>query len=440
MRGRSDRAGSRPAFTLIELLVVIGIIAVLIALLLPAIGGMHRAANDANTRNEVNQIATACESYYQDFRAYPGPISNQDIEVPTTTGWTAPVDTYHDPSGGNGQGGLSMAGPRAGPQSINPINGQQMYFTSSENLVFGLLGGLWNNPVTPYYLQYVNGSTAAGSTIPNTLVGTGPRNLAAAGTTSNAGKQYSAYMSINFPGSPLFLNGDGSLQSGRVPYFYGPVDSTGKQPIMFRDYISPVFTDQYPDPMPILYIRAQPGAHGVISGPKSYGSSIALVNDPTLPSTALSMTAHYNYDLSELTPYTYPNDPASGSTPSPSTSAGVGLSGSKGILLNGMMPQHGLQGVSGGGGSYPGVLLPVYPVAVQTGMDKPVPTNTPDNAGEYFLNAGIVPGNIAGPPKNDYINATGSPRNKDGFILISAGRDRVYGTADDITNFGDVEP
>ena len=31
-------------------------------------------------------------------------------------------------------------------------------------------------------------------------------------------------------------------------------------------------------------------------------------------------------------------------------------------------------------------------------------------------------------------------RNKDSFILISAGTDRIYGTADDITNFGDVLP
>ena len=35
-------------------------------------------------------------------------------------------------------------------------------------------------------------------------------------------------------------------------------------------------------------------------------------------------------------------------------------------------------------------------------------------------------------------NATGTPRNKDRYILISAGVDRVYGTADDITNAGEA--
>jgi hypothetical protein len=32
------------------------------------------------------------------------------------------------------------------------------------------------------------------------------------------------------------------------------------------------------------------------------------------------------------------------------------------------------------------------------------------------------------------------PRAKDGYILISAGPDRIYGTPDDITSFGKVVP
>jgi hypothetical protein len=37
------------------------------------------------------------------------------------------------------------------------------------------------------------------------------------------------------------------------------------------------------------------------------------------------------------------------------------------------------------------------------------------------------------------IDATGTPRQKDGFILIGAGIDRIYGTIDDDTNFGGVQ-
>ncbi len=37
-------------------------------------------------------------------------------------------------------------------------------------------------------------------------------------------------------------------------------------------------------------------------------------------------------------------------------------------------------------------------------------------------------------------NLTSTARSKDTYILISAGPDRVYGTADDICSFGTVAP
>jgi hypothetical protein len=37
-------------------------------------------------------------------------------------------------------------------------------------------------------------------------------------------------------------------------------------------------------------------------------------------------------------------------------------------------------------------------------------------------------------------NDQGTPRQKDSYILISAGPDRTYGTKDDIANFGEVAP
>jgi hypothetical protein len=42
------------------------------------------------------------------------------------------------------------------------------------------------------------------------------------------------------------------------------------------------------------------------------------------------------------------------------------------------------------------------------------------------------------PPTGD-LQTTGTPRAKDGYILISAGADGMYGTLDDITSFGDVQ-
>lgn len=56
---RADRDG----FTLVELLVVMSLIGVLIALLLPAIQAAREAARGAHCRNNLKQLALACQNY-----------------------------------------------------------------------------------------------------------------------------------------------------------------------------------------------------------------------------------------------------------------------------------------------------------------------------------------------------------------------------------------
>lgn len=61
-------ARSRLAFTLVELMVVITIIAVLAAILLPAIGSVLKSADNLQCRNNLRQIAMSVLSYTTDYQ------------------------------------------------------------------------------------------------------------------------------------------------------------------------------------------------------------------------------------------------------------------------------------------------------------------------------------------------------------------------------------
>jgi prepilin-type N-terminal cleavage/methylation domain-containing protein len=77
------RISRRHGFTIVEILVVIGIIAILLALLFPAVQAVRESANRTACQNNLKQIGLALRGFADQHDAYPVPVDNNNYGLKT---------------------------------------------------------------------------------------------------------------------------------------------------------------------------------------------------------------------------------------------------------------------------------------------------------------------------------------------------------------------
>src|SRR5688572_5612008 len=91
---RRDRMSATTAFTLIELLVVLGIIAMLLGLLMPALNRARAQANSVKCQSNLRQVGVNLMLYLNMSRGWLYPVGPDDPATgqPTTLGTNVPPD------------------------------------------------------------------------------------------------------------------------------------------------------------------------------------------------------------------------------------------------------------------------------------------------------------------------------------------------------------
>jgi prepilin-type N-terminal cleavage/methylation domain-containing protein/prepilin-type processing-associated H-X9-DG protein len=134
----------RRAFSLIELLVVIGIIAVLLGLLLPAVMKVRESANRMSCRNNLKQLGLALHLYQVDHDAFPpgqviGPLPEAGVTQAVGHGWGPFVLPYIEQRAlaAAYRWDLGNADPANQPVVIHPLKVFQCPSAQSDRYFYG---------------------------------------------------------------------------------------------------------------------------------------------------------------------------------------------------------------------------------------------------------------------------------------------------------------
>jgi prepilin-type processing-associated H-X9-DG protein len=134
--------GRAAAFTLVELLVVVGIIAVVIALLLPALAGARRQVQQVACLSNLRQVTVAFLSYAQDNRGwFPAPADGLSPHDEDWVHWQPGRDVRESQLFrylGVNVSVLKCPGgvPERGPSKVGPLTVPPYPFSYSVNVRF----------------------------------------------------------------------------------------------------------------------------------------------------------------------------------------------------------------------------------------------------------------------------------------------------------------
>lgn len=244
---------ARGAFTLVELLVVIGIIAVLMSLLIPALAGARESANRLKCANNLRQLGTAMTVYSSTAKnsEYPRTkfeeksrnllLGNEGYGVPDSFGKSGYVGENNVPASlfllfKNQQ--LSPAlficpSSEGVPGFVNADpNTSSNWERIPENLSYSLAapfpslaatsdGFIWSYQLGPEFVLMadINPGTKGGSSPPNNSVGpphnASPQDMAAANSNNHRNKGQNV------------LYGDGHIEFQKTPYCGASHPTTG---------------------------------------------------------------------------------------------------------------------------------------------------------------------------------------------------------------------
>ena len=373
--GRAMRARTRAAraFTLVELLVVIGIIATLIAILMPAIGAARTQGLNAATRHGIRSVEAGIEMFRNDHNRIPR-------SGMTGNGNPAAVDAnrpdYMDPTGATTLGpGFAMANPGS-------------YMTGAHWLVYELAG--------PDRLGYAE-----------------PRNIVNPTTTG---------IDVNdLPGTrqgPYIATEDANLVPDEDPNTPGTGTPNPELHMMVRDgagdwgdipagdrRVTGLYLLRDSFDSPILYYAANRGAH------RNVGNGVHDIYN-------IQDNALFTGLFSSTTP------PAYLDIDGPALPLGANEQDSGGVTFVEAEEQDPWPNPLGLFGPAP---IPPAPGTNQIIDDALIPPTPWVGSWAWYLQD---------PRIGTGANGTNArPHKADSFILISPGADGVYGTRDDVANF-----